>query len=152
MIRRGGNKFSAKKTPCLHGHTHDSAREAKRCNELHLLLRARKIVNLQIQPQFWFHINGKVVKHANGRRCGYRPDFLYSEYFPPDGDTRAVAEDSMHFIDQKGRAAASYDYKGGVLRRVWPAYKEYYREGFHPWHRDTRPLLASWKATDALAA
>jgi predicted metal-dependent hydrolase len=38
------------------------------------------------------------------------------------------------------------------LRRVWPAYKEYYREGFHPWDRDTRPLLASWKINDALAA
>ena len=29
----------------------------------------------------------------------------------------AVAEDSLHFIDQKGRAAASYSYDGGVLRR-----------------------------------
>jgi predicted metal-dependent hydrolase len=43
-------------------------------------------------------------------------------------------------------------FKGGILRRVWPAYKEYYREGFHPWHRDTRPLLESWKVNDALAA
>jgi predicted metal-dependent hydrolase len=43
-------------------------------------------------------------------------------------------------------------FKGGILRRVWPAYKEYYREGFHPWDRDTRPLLASWKINDALAA
>jgi predicted metal-dependent hydrolase len=43
-------------------------------------------------------------------------------------------------------------FKGGILRRVGPAYKEYYREGFHPWHRDTRPLLASWKTSDALAA
>ncbi|MBK6510200.1 MAG: metal-dependent hydrolase [Haliea sp.] len=43
-------------------------------------------------------------------------------------------------------------FKGGILRRVWPAYKEYYREGFHPWDRDTRPLLASWKVNDAVAA
>lgn len=45
-------------------------------------------------------------------------------------------------------------FKGGILRRIWPAYKEYFREGFHPWDRDTRPLLESWKATDseALAA
>jgi predicted metal-dependent hydrolase len=43
--------------------------------------------------------------------------------------------------------------KGGILRRVWPAYKEYYREGFHPWQRDTRPLLEQWKeGQDALAA
>ncbi|MEZ5570833.1 MAG: metal-dependent hydrolase [Halioglobus sp.] len=36
-------------------------------------------------------------------------------------------------------------YKGGILRRVWPAYKEYYRDGFHPWDRDTRSLLEHWK-------
>lgn len=36
-------------------------------------------------------------------------------------------------------------FQGGILRRVWPAYKEYFREGFHPWDRDTRPLLQSWK-------
>jgi predicted metal-dependent hydrolase len=41
-------------------------------------------------------------------------------------------------------------FKGGILRRLWPAYKEYYREGFHPWDRDTRPLLQSWKLNDAL--
>lgn len=29
----------------------------------------------------------------------------------------AVAEDGLHFIDRKGRAAASYSYDGGVLRR-----------------------------------
>lgn len=43
-------------------------------------------------------------------------------------------------------------FKGGILRRVWPAYKEYYREGFHPWDRDTRPLLDAWKINDAIAA
>ena len=36
-------------------------------------------------------------------------------------------------------------FKGGILRRVWPAYKDYFREGFHPWQRDTRPLLQNWK-------
>jgi predicted metal-dependent hydrolase len=35
-------------------------------------------------------------------------------------------------------------FKGGLFRRVWPAYKEYYQDGFHPWHRDTRPLLQTW--------
>jgi len=35
--------------------------------------------------------------------------------------------------------------KEGILRRVYPAYKEFYREGFHPWQRDTRPLLDQWK-------
>lgn len=39
--------------------------------------------------------------------------------------------------------------RGGILRRVWPAYKEYYRDGFHPWQRDTRELLQSWKESDS---
>jgi hypothetical protein len=39
-------------------------------------------------------------------------------------------------------------FKGGILRRIWPAYKEYFRDGFHPWDRDTRPLLASWKISE----
>ena len=42
-------------------------------------------------------------------------------------------------------------FKGGILRRVWPAYKEYFRDDFHPWDRDTRPLLESWKQGDAAA-
>ena len=40
-------------------------------------------------------------------------------------------------------------FKGGMLRRVWPAYKEFYRAGFHPWQRDTRHLLDNWKASQA---
>ena len=42
--------------------------------------------------------------------------------------------------------------RGGILRRIWPAYKEYYRTGFHPWHRDTRDLLEKWKNTEAAPA
>ena len=34
----------------------------------------------------------------------------------------------------------------GILRRVWPAYKEYFRDGFHPWQRSTQPLLDQWKS------
>ena len=36
-------------------------------------------------------------------------------------------------------------FEGGILRRVWPAYKEYFRDGFHPWQRDTRDLLHAWQ-------
>lgn len=42
-------------------------------------------------------------------------------------------------------------FKGGILRRAWPAYKEYFRDNFHPWDRDTRPLLQSWKHGEAAA-
>jgi len=42
-------------------------------------------------------------------------------------------------------------FKDGILRRVWSAYKEYYRDEFHPWDRDTRPLLRSWKLNESQA-
>ena len=57
------SKYGAKKSQCLHGHTHDSIKEAKRCNELHLLERSRLITDLEVQPQFWFVIDGKQVKN-----------------------------------------------------------------------------------------
>ena len=37
----------------------------------------------------------------------------------------------------------------GILRRVYPAYKDYFRDGFHPWQRDTRELLIHWQAQQA---
>lgn len=71
------NKFFAKKTCCHQGHVHASKREAKRCDELALLVRAGEIEDLQQQPQFWFAIDGKPLKHDNGRRVGYKADFAY---------------------------------------------------------------------------
>ena len=86
------NKFGAKKTVCAHGHTHDSRKEASRCDQLHHMLDAGEIRDLEIQPQYWFVIDGKQVKHDNGRRVGYRPDFAYVQ------DSRQCAEDCKGFI------------------------------------------------------
>jgi hypothetical protein len=36
-------------------------------------------------------------------------------------------------------------FKGGILRRIWPAYKAYLIDDFHPWQRDTEKLLNDWK-------
>ncbi len=49
--------------------------------------RAGLISELQVEPQFHFVIGGSQVKHQNGRRVGYRPDFLYREAGKP------IAED-----------------------------------------------------------
>jgi predicted metal-dependent hydrolase len=38
-------------------------------------------------------------------------------------------------------------YKGGILRRLWPAYKAYLQDDFHPWQRDTEKLLNDWKSS-----
>jgi len=35
--------------------------------------------------------------------------------------------------------------RNGVYRRVWPAYRQWFQEGFHPWQRDTRGLLVHWQ-------
>ena len=72
-------RYFAKKTTCIHGHKHDSKREAARCAELHLLLKAGEIDGLVYEPQYWFEINGQPVKHMNGRRAGYKADFSYIE-------------------------------------------------------------------------
>lgn len=74
-----GNKFHAKRTPCAHGHMHASTKEARRCNDLHMLQRAGEIVGLEVEPVFTFAIDGKPVLHANGRKAVYKPDFTYIE-------------------------------------------------------------------------
>jgi predicted metal-dependent hydrolase len=43
-------------------------------------------------------------------------------------------------------------FKGGILRRLWPAYKAYLTDGFHPWQRDTETLLNDWKSSQASLA
>jgi len=72
-------KYRAVKANCNAGHTHDSKREAMRCNELHILQTAGEITDLMIHPQYWFVINGRQLKHPNGRRVGYKSDFEYIE-------------------------------------------------------------------------
>ncbi len=104
------NKYGAKKADCQHGHRHDSQREAKRCNELHLLERAGAISTLRIHPQFWFIIDGKQVKHPNGRRVGFKADFAYIE-LPSLQD---VVEDS------KGFRTEAYVLKAAFFRALFP--------------------------------
>jgi hypothetical protein len=73
------HKYRAKPTTCIHGHKHASKREAARCVELHLLQSAGEIADLVVEPQYWLTVNGVTVKHLNGRRAGYKPDFGYTE-------------------------------------------------------------------------
>ena len=73
------SKFNAKKAYCTQAHKHDSKREAARCDELHNQWADGVIGDLVIHPQFYFVINGQQVKHDNGRRVGYKPDFSYTE-------------------------------------------------------------------------
>lgn len=71
--------YFARKTVCDKGHSHASRAEARRCYHLHQLQDAGEISDLRVEPQFWFVIDGEVVKHRGGRRVGYKPDFEYYE-------------------------------------------------------------------------
>jgi hypothetical protein len=79
MARGGGHKFNARRTTCQAGHLHPSKAEARECDELHLLQRAGEISNLEYEPTYYFQLNGEVVKHPNGRRVCYTPDWRYTE-------------------------------------------------------------------------
>jgi hypothetical protein len=102
------NKYGARKTHCGGGHTHDSQREAMRCDHLHLMQRAGAISDLQQQPAFWFAIDGVAVKYPNGRRVGVTFDFAYQER------GRSVVEDSK-----------------GMRVRDWPLRRAIF-EALHP--------------------
>jgi hypothetical protein len=73
------SRYFARKTPCNHGHTHASGREAKRCDELHILFRTGQIDGLVVEPTYPLHHNGTVLTMRNGQAARYKPDFTYLE-------------------------------------------------------------------------
>jgi len=106
-MRRFG-KYRAVKAQCNTGHTHDSKREAIRCNELHALEAAGEISDLMIHPQYWFVINGRQLKHSNGRRVGYKSDFEYVE------NGMLVTE------DVKGVVVRDWPLRRAVFKALYP--------------------------------
>jgi hypothetical protein len=103
-------KYRAVKAQCGAGHTHDSKREAIRCNELHILQAAGEITDLTIHPQYWFVINGRQLKHPNGRRVGYKSDFEYIE------NGMLVTE------DVKGVIVRDWPLRRAVFKALFPNY------------------------------
>ena len=74
LVRTNGvrrNKFNARKT-VVDGITFDSAKEARRYNDLAFLFRAGFITGLELQPEFKFNLEGKKI-------FTYRADFAYFE-------------------------------------------------------------------------
>ena len=101
-------KYFARKTLCIHGHEHPSAREAKRCEELHLLLRAGEIDALVYEPTYELAIDGKPIKMGNGHKAKYRPDFVYRER------GKIIAEDVKGFI------VRDFPLRAAVFRHCYP--------------------------------
>lgn len=69
----------ARKTACQNGHAHASAKEARRCDVLHVRQTAGEIVGLRVEPRFHFSVNGREVKMGNGQVARYTGDFTYIE-------------------------------------------------------------------------
>ena len=108
-------KWKAKKAYCKEGHKHDSIMEAKRCDELHLMQAAGEIDDLIVWPQFWFVIDGRQVKHDNGRRLGYLADFGYSQ------NGNEIVED----VKPSNKAADSRDWpiRKAVFKALFPTFE-----------------------------
>lgn len=114
-------KWKAKKSYCKEGHKHDSLSEARRCDELHSMLASGEISDLIVWPQFWFVINGKQVKHDNGRRVGVKLDFGYVM------NGQEIVED----VKPSSKAAESRD---------WPIRKSIFKALFTTYElREIRP-------------
>ena len=98
----GKNKYRNRKSRCIHGHLHDSYREAVRCDELYLLQEGEVISQLKQQPRFvlqrGFRYKGKKIRNL----C-YIADFSYIE------DGIVIIE------DVKGLRTAVYKLKKKLL-------------------------------------
>ena len=105
------SKFNAKREICVAGHNHASKREAKRCNDLHLLQRAGKIIGLECEPFFPFVVNGTLMVHGNGRKVGYKPDFTYIE------NGAKVAED----VKSKATVTEAFVLRATIFRHLFPS-------------------------------
>lgn len=104
------NKYHARKTPCNQGHMHASGKEARRCNDLHLLQRAGEICGLQIEPRFTFAVNGRQVKMRNGQPARYTPDFTYVERGVK------VAED----VKSRATQTEAFAVRWAFAKALWP--------------------------------
>jgi hypothetical protein len=107
-------KWKAKKAYCKEGHKHDSISEAKRCDELHLMLAAGEIDDLIVWPQFWFVIDGRQVKHDNGRRLGYLADFGYTK------NGNEIVEDVK---GSKAVDSRDWPIRKAVFKALFPTYE-----------------------------
>lgn len=101
------NKYRARKTPCLYGHTHDSKAEAERCNELHLMQQQGMISDLEIQKKYKILDAQKFQNMPNERSIVYNADFVYTE----NGIT--VIEDT------KGKKTKDYIIKRKFVKKLY---------------------------------
>ena len=110
-LAKRSNKYGAKRTR-VNGIWFDSKREAERYKLLKAMQMARKITDLELQPEFPLMIGDRPVLmrskgYPNGRRVKYRADFRYKQ------DGKIVVEDS------KGFATETYKLKKAIVEAIY---------------------------------
>lgn len=104
------NKYGNKKA-VMGGITFDSQKEARRYNELMLLLRAGKIQDLKLQPEFTIQEAFTTPDGERVRSVKYRADFSYRRAVKEGANTRLerVVE------DVKGYRTKDYEIKRKLM-------------------------------------
>lgn len=100
-------KYSAKRTVCAAGHTHDSRLEAGRCDDLHALQIAGQIERLTLQPEFNCSVGGRKI-------CDYRADFAYFLITENPNESCRIVE------DVKGYKTDVYRLKKKIVEAIHP--------------------------------
>lgn len=96
-MRRGMQKFGARRTQCKANHFHPSCGEATRCDWLHAMQSSGAIFDLKAQAS---------VTIVPGFK--YKPDFTYTEM--KDGERVLIVEDFKGVVTQRFRD----------IKRMWP--------------------------------
>lgn len=104
-MRLRKHKYNAKKT-VIDGITFASKKEATRYAQLCLLMKAKEIIDLKLQPAFPMEINGVKV-------CTYKADFQYMER-DAKGYWQIVVE------DVKGMRTPVYKLKAKLFKALYP--------------------------------
>lgn len=123
-LKKLENKYNAMKCSCHQGHTHDSKKEARRCNELNLLQRAGEISELRYQVKYlliptireesgeYYTKGAKKGQPKPGKvieqECSYYADFDY------------ITREGKHVVeDTKGMKTKEYIIKRKLLLHIY---------------------------------
>lgn len=97
-MRRRGNKFGANRCTCNRGDNHDSGAEARYCNHLDALVRAKEILSFDVHP---------LIDLIAGVR--WRADF---KVYP--------SKDRVEVHEVKGVETEAYRIKAKLFRHCYP--------------------------------
>ncbi len=89
----------------------DSIKEARRYDDLMLLLRAKKIKNLRLQPEFTLQEAFKTPEGETVRAIRYKADFEYDKHLG-DGYWQHVIED----VKSRGTKTQQYLLKRKIMQ------------------------------------